>query len=122
MLDTNVVIWLLAGDRSAITRGGMAALEDESITLLLSAVSIWEIAIKRSIGKLEAEDRWVSELRRFDLEPLPITAEHAERVESLPWHHRDPFDRLLVAQALCERCPIVSADQALSAYEVEVVW
>ena len=85
-MDTNVAIWLLAGDRSAITDAALSVLEDESNPLLLSAVSVWEIAIKRSIGKLEAEDRWMAELRSFDLEPLPITAQHAERIEALPWH------------------------------------
>ncbi|MGI8949071.1 MAG: type II toxin-antitoxin system VapC family toxin [Ornithinimicrobium sp.] len=122
LLDTNVVIWLLLGDRSAVSARAQDALQDASHELLLSAVSVWEIATKRSLGKLDIDPSWARELLRLDLVQLPVTAEHARRVESLPWHHRDPFDRLLVAQAEAEQCPLVTADARLVAYDVSIVW
>lgn len=122
LLDTNVVIWLLLGDRVAVSAPAQAALTDESNTISVSAVSVWEIAIKRSLGKLEIDARWARELPRLDFEPMPVTAQHAEQVEHLPWHHRDPFDRLLVAQASLEGHALVTADARLAAYDVDVVW
>ena len=88
----------------------------------MSAASAWEIAIKRSSGKLTIADGWATALRRLDFDPMPVTAIHAEAVERLPWHHRDPFDRLLIAQALVERRVLVSADTRLAAYGVDVLW
>lgn len=122
LLDTNVVVWLLLGDRHAVSDQAHQALADERNAISVSSVSVWEIAIKRSLGKLRIEDRWARTLARLDLEPLPVTARHAERVEHLPWHHRDPFDRLLVAQAALEEHALVSADPRLAAYEVDVIW
>lgn len=88
----------------------------------MSAVSVWEIAIKRSLGKLTLDPRWHVRLSRLAFAEMPITAEHARRVEDLPWHHKDPFDRLLVAQALAEDHDLVTADAQLAAYGVRVVW
>jgi PIN domain nuclease of toxin-antitoxin system len=122
LLDTNVVIWLLTGEREAISDGALEHLTDESNALSVSAVSPWEIATKRSLGRLELGSNWFRSLLQLDFEHMPITAEHAARCEALPWHHRDPFDRMLVAQAISERHTIVSADRRLGAYEVEVLW
>ena len=122
LLDTNVVVWLLLGQRRSVTKKAQAALEDERSLVSVSAVSVWEIAIKRSLGKLQIEDGWARALTRLSFDAMPITAEHAERVEQLPWHHRDPFDRLLIAQASLEDRALVSADARLSAYGVERVW
>ncbi len=122
LLDTNVVVWLLLGDRDSVTGVARDALEDERNALSVSAVSVWEIAIKRSLGKLTIEDRWAQALTRLGFDPLPVTARHAEHVEHLGWPHRDPFDRLLVAQAAVEEHAIVTADPQLAAYGVEVVW
>ncbi len=122
LLDTNVAVWLLLGDRESVSQHAVAAMEDERNEIAISAASVWEIAIKRSLGKLRIEDRWAKALTRLGFQPLPVTAVHAEAVESLPWHHRDPFDRLLVAQASVERRTLVSADPRLAAYEVDVLW
>lgn len=122
LLDTNVVVWLLLGDRGSVTDVARKALEEGGNAVSVSAVSVWEIAIKRSIGKLSIEDRWASALTRLGFDPMPITSLHAEHVDGLPWHHRDPFDRLLISQALLEDRAIVSADARLSAYGVEVLW
>lgn len=122
LLDTNVAVWLLLGDRERVSSEAVGALEDEQNKVAISAASVWEIAIKRSAGKLTIADGWAATLRGLGFDPLPVTAIHAEAVEGLPWHHRDPFDRLLVAQALVERLGVVSADRRLGAYGVEVLW
>lgn len=122
LLDTNVVVWLLLGDRDAVSGTAQDVLLDERNSIAVSAVSVWEIAIKRSLGKLEIERDWARTLARLDFAPMPVTAAHAEHVEALPWLHRDPFDRLLVAQASLEGHALVSADTRLAAYGVEVVW
>lgn len=122
LLDTNVAVWLLLGARDRVSRPAVEALEDERNEIATSAASVWEIAIKRSLGKLTIEDRWAKALRRLGFDPLPVTAVHAEAVERLPWHHRDPFDRLLVAQASVEGLALLSADRRLARYDVEVLW
>lgn len=122
LLDTNVVLWLLLGDRSRVPDRVRTVLADEDHELFVSAVSVWEIAIKRSLGKLEIDARWSTVLRELDFTQLPATAEHAVQVEHLPWHHRDPFDRFLVAQAQVEQCTLVTADGRLSAYDVPILW
>ncbi len=122
LLDTNVAVWLLLGDRDSVSGAAQRALADEQNTISLSAVSVWEIAIKRSLGKLQVESGWGRALTRLDFDPMPVTSEHAEQVEHLPWHHRDPFDRLLIAQAKHEGHAIVTADARMAAYDVEVVW
>lgn len=122
LLDTNVAVWLLLGDRERVSQPAVDAMEDETNEIAVSAASVWEIAIKRSLEKLSIEDRWARSLARLGFEPLPVTAVHAAAVESLPWHHRDPFDRLLVAQAAVDGRTLVSADPRLAAYEVDVLW
>jgi PIN domain nuclease of toxin-antitoxin system len=122
LLDTNVVVWLLLNDRDAVSAKAVRALLDERNTVSLSAVSVWEIAIKRSLGKLEIEPDWVRALARLAFDPLPVTFAHAHQVEQLAWHHRDPFDRLLIAQATVEEHTLVSADPRMADYDVDVIW
>lgn len=122
LLDTNVVVWLLLGDHDAVSAKATRALTNERNAIAVSAVSVWEIAIKRSLGKLQIESRWADTLTRLDFAPMPVTALHARHVEQLPWHHRDPFDRLLVAQAATEGHTLVTADPRLADYGVEVIW
>jgi PIN domain nuclease of toxin-antitoxin system len=89
---------------------------------VISAVVVWEVAIKRRLGKLDAPPNLLEQLERAGVDLLPITARHADRVGTLPLHHRDPFDRLLVAQAEIEGLPLVSADQSLLPYGIEILW
>jgi PIN domain nuclease of toxin-antitoxin system len=99
---------------------------EEGEEVYVSAASVWEIAIKASLGRLELPE----DLESFLLEameaeallPLPVTLAHAAMVRGLPWHHKDPFDRLLVAQALREGLALVSQDRLLDAYGVRRVW
>jgi PIN domain nuclease of toxin-antitoxin system len=122
LLDTNVAVWLLLGDRGRVSKPAVRALEDTTNDVALSAATVWEIAIKRSLGKVTLPDTWVVSLGRLGFDPMPVTSIHAAAVERLPWHHRDPFDRLLVAQASVERCGLVTADRRLAEYGVEILW
>lgn len=122
LLDTNVVVWLLTGDRNAIPQTVVTRLTDPDATVLLSAASVWEIAIKRSLGKLTIGSDWGVQLTALDFIPLPVDTCHAAAVESLPWHHRDPFDRLLVAQAVVEDASLVTADRDIPRYGVRTLW
>ena len=125
ILDSHVLLWWLAdsGRLSDRARTIVARGDNE---LFWSAASTWELAIKIGLGKLRL-DGTLSEflgsaLREQSIRVLPIQHSHALRVESLPPHHRDPFDRMLVAQAQVERLAIVSADPRLAAYEVDRIW
>ena len=93
--------------------------------LLLSAASAWEIAIKHALGKLQLpeppEDYIPSLMKRTGMTPLPVLHRHALRVASLPPHHGDPFDRLLIAQAQLEQVPVLTADSAFRRYDVDVL-
>lgn len=83
---------------------------------------IWEVALKRRLGKLEAPADLLDQLERAEVTLLPINARHADRAGTLPMHHRDPFDRLLVAQATVERLSLVSAGGEMRRYGVDMVW
>ena len=122
LVDTNVIVWLLLGARPRVSETARLALEDERNRVVVSAATVWEIAVKRSVGKLTIEDGWSRALTRLGFDALPVTSIHAEAVEHLPRHHRDPFDRLLVAQARTEDLELVSADARLAAYGVGLVW
>jgi PIN domain nuclease of toxin-antitoxin system len=121
LVDTHAALWLLGEDERLSPRAD-ALLTDAANEILLSAAVVWEVAIKRSLGKLDAPDGFASQLLNGGAVPLPISLDHAEAVRSLPWHHRDPFDRLLVAQATLEDAVLVSNDERLDPYEVEVAW
>lgn len=124
LLDTHVVLWSATdpGRLSAAVRG---ALEDGSQEVLVSIVSAWEIAIKQSLGKLELPrpaEQWLPDvLRRTGFEVAQLGLAGALRVRALPWHHRDPFDRMLIAQALEEGFTIVTHDDAFTAYGVPLL-
>jgi PIN domain nuclease of toxin-antitoxin system len=112
----------MAGERGRIGRVAVDAIETKDARVVISAVVPWEVAIKRRLGKLEAPADLLEQLERAQVELLPITARHADRVGTLPMRHRDPFDRLLVAQAEIEGFALVTADTELSGYGVDVVW
>lgn len=121
LLDTHTALWLLADDER-LSEHACELLDDPRNEGVLSAVVVWEVAIKRSLGKLDAPDGFAGLLLDGGAAGLPITIDHARAVRTLPWHHRDPFDRLLVAQAQSERLAILSADEQLAAYGVRVDW
>ena len=125
LLDSHTLIW--SADRPAqVTSAAMTAMIDPANELLVSAATIWEIAIKVGLGRLPLSlpyRQWMEQaMVDLGLVLLPITLDHAERQTLLPWHHRDPFDRLLVAQAQVEGVPLVSADATLDAYGIPRIW
>lgn len=121
LADTHAALWLL-GDDDRLSRRADQVLTDASNEVMLSAAVVWEVAIKRSLGKLDAPDGFAGLLLDAGAVPLAVSIDHARAVRSLPWHHRDPFDRLLVAQATLEDAVLVSNDERLRAYGVQVVW
>jgi PIN domain nuclease of toxin-antitoxin system len=121
LLDTRAALWLLSAD-ARLGPDASRHLQDETNQLLLSAVVIWEVAVKRSLGKLRAPEGFAEAMLSGGAQPLAVTIDHAAAVEHLPWHHRDPFDRVLVAQAQVERATLVSGDQELAAYGVPIIW
>ncbi|MDO8185352.1 type II toxin-antitoxin system VapC family toxin [Conexibacter sp. JD483] len=121
LLDTHAALWWLDGGERVGPRAS-DALVDSTNEVLLSAAVVWEVAIKRSLGKLRAPAGFAAEIQSAGALPLPVTVAHAEAVEQLPWHHRDPFDRLLIAQALAEGATLVSRDEQFAAYGVPLVW
>jgi PIN domain nuclease of toxin-antitoxin system len=121
LLDTHTVLWFLGGD-ARLSDTARRHLTDDSNRVLLSAVVVWEIALKRSLGKLLMPDDYLDLLLDAGIQPLPISIAHAAAVERLPWHHRDPFDRMLVAQASVELATVVTRDDALRPYDVTLIW
>ncbi len=124
LVDTHVWIWSLA-DPSRLSAEPRSLLSSSRNVVYLSAASAWELAIKAALGKIElpepVETYVPTRMARQGITALPITHTHALRVSTLPPHHRDPFDRLLIAQALVERLPILTADVAFDRYDVEVI-
>jgi PIN domain nuclease of toxin-antitoxin system len=112
----------MAGEFDLISRRAREAIATVENKVLISAVAIWEVAIKRGLGKLDAPANLLEQLERAGVDLLPITARHANRVGALSPHHRDPFDRLLVAQAELDNLALVTADPELGRYGIEVVW
>ena len=125
LLDTHAFLWWIFDDpRLSPTARDLIA--DPAAEILFSAVSAWEVAIKARTGRLDLPADIAAfvqdQVRRNRFTVLPITLHHALRVHALPDHHRDPFDRLLVAQAQVEAVPLVSRDRQLTLYAVELCW
>jgi len=124
LLDTHTVLWL-AGNSSELSTAAKEAIFDVDRKKYVCIVSAWEIAIKTSLGKMRlvggaAEFLNIIGTNGFSI--LPVKPEYIMLVESLPFHHRDPFDRLLVAAAMSEKLAIITADTRMSAYNVPCIW
>jgi PIN domain nuclease of toxin-antitoxin system len=124
LLDTHTFLWAIVEEGKLSRRAQQ--IYTGSNDLFLSVVSVWEILIKVQSGKLPlpepAGPYLVKKLAQNRIEVLPITLDHVLRTESLPLHHRDPFDRLLIAQSIEEEWPIVTADPIFARYPVDVIW
>jgi PIN domain nuclease of toxin-antitoxin system len=121
LLDTHALLWWLRDDE-ALSAPARALIVDPDNEPLASTVCVWEIAIKAALGKLEAHDDLLDAISDDGFAWLPVLPEHAWTVRTLPHHHGDPFDRLLIAQALAESVPLISADTRLDAYGIERLW
>ena len=124
LLDTHTLLWWFSDD-PALSEKARRAIAKAGNEIIISAVSAWEIAIKHKAGKLEAQpllDKFADELAEEGFGVLPISLDHAIRAGSLVEHHKDPFDRMLVAQAQAEHLPIVSNDPVFDSYGVRRIW
>ena len=124
LIDTHCWLWSMH-EPAKLNRKVRAWIENPDVTVFLSAASVWEITIKVKLGKLklpsDVEGYVFSRLKEERFSELPITLRHGARVGILPEHHRDPFDRLLIAQAQYEGLPLISADRQLERYDVQIV-
>jgi PIN domain nuclease of toxin-antitoxin system len=125
LFDSHALVWFLDG-HPRFSRRARSTIEEPGAILHVSAVSPWEIANKVRLGKwpeaAKLAEAFITIMDEFSLQPLPITLEHAHRAGSLPGPHRDPFDRMLAAQAQIENIPLVTADPAFRAFDVRVLW
>ena len=124
LIDTHVFLWAIK-EPARLSRQIANLLTADASKAVLSVASLWEIALKVRAGKLgmpDESDFFVRQAESLGLEMLPIQVRHVNRVFQLPDHHRDPFDRLLIAQALVEGLPMVTIDPAFRRYGVKVIW
>jgi PIN domain nuclease of toxin-antitoxin system len=124
LLDTHPFIWFLNGDEQ-LPQNLKSIIADATNRCFLSIASLWEIVIKSSLGKLELKgnfDRLADFLTDNDVELLPITFSHLQRLQQLPFHHKDPFDRIIIAQGLTEGLTIATKDPAFSGYGAAFIW
>ena len=125
LLDTHALLWSITGDDRLSKTAGETFLNPDN-SLFFSAASFWEICIKMSLGKLSLKRGWFEtiqrEMRINAVQWLPVEMQHCVESTKLPFHHRDPFDRMLIAQAMVENLQLLSRNSRLSAYKVERIW
>ncbi len=125
LFDTHVMLWFLE-DSDELSKKSKKILMDGKNELFWSAASFWEITVKASLGKLELDKGWQAQLEREKkmnrIQDLPIYQKHCEPHLKLPWIHRDPFDRLLICQAIVEDLIIITRDKHIQKYKVKTVW
>lgn len=125
LIDTHALLWFIDGDERLSERA-RALIKNKTNRIAVSAACLWEVAIKSSIGKLKLGqpfgELFPKQLEDNDIELLAVSVEHLKIVRELPFHHRDPFDRLLIAQSLAEAVPVISIDTAFDDYGVERLW
>jgi PIN domain nuclease of toxin-antitoxin system len=120
LLDTHVLLWWLAND-PCLGKEARAGISDPSSSVFVSAATVWEVSIKQTLGKLEAPSDLLRQIELNRFEPLSITVSHAYMAGALPRHHDDPFDRMLVAQAMKDGLVLLTRDPRMSRYGVETL-
>lgn len=125
LLDTHTFLWFIL-DSPNLSASAKTTIENAKNNRLLSVASIWEMAIKSSIGKLTFKQPFESfipyQLRINDIELLEIKLAHTIAIVNLPFYHRDPFDRLIIGQSIVENIPVITADLAFEAYPIQILW
>ena len=124
LLDTHTLVWFIDGN-NLLSENARKEIEDENAVNFVSIVSLWEIAIKISLGKIELKTSFTqinNKLIENGFELLPVTFEDTLMISSLPFHHRDPFDRILIAQAITNKMTIISKDAQFASYNAKVIW
>jgi PIN domain nuclease of toxin-antitoxin system len=125
LIDTNAFLWFISGD-SRLGLSAKALTMEINNEIFLSIASLWEIAIKMSIGKLELsmsyKDLLSTQIEDNEIKLLPIEKNHLRELVRLPFYHRDPFDRLIISQSIAENLPILTCDRHFSDYPVEILW
>lgn len=124
LLDTNAFIWFSEDDEK-LSNKGRVIIEEENNVIFVSVATFWEIAIKKSIGKLEMTlsiDELYKKALDNGFEILPILFEHIQQIETLPYYHKDPFDRIIISQSMVEDMTVVTSDDVFSNYKVKRVW
>jgi len=125
LIDTHAMLWILQGS-TKLTEKAAEVFTDVDNEVFFSAVSYWEICLKISLGKLQLRDSWSTDLdhifEKNMIRWLPLKKGHLLGIVNLPWIHRDPFDRMLIAQAMAEDLSFITADSNILKYNIEVIW
>lgn len=125
LIDTHALLWLITDDKKLSTKSKLYFTDPEN-ELYFSMASFWEICIKTSIGKLSLSTSWEQTLKEElsfnSVQLLPISTEHCVQVSKLPFYHRDPFDRLIIAQAVVDELHIMSIDEHFEHYPISLIW
>jgi len=121
LLDTHILLWWLMND-ATLSSDTRLFIENPKNVIFVSAVSAWEIAIKKAIGKLQAPDDFDKAIEVSHFHPLSITILHTVGITSLPPHHHDPFDRMLISQSKVEGCTLITRDGRMGKYDVPIIW
>jgi PIN domain nuclease of toxin-antitoxin system len=119
LLDTHLLLWWV-GESSSLSTAARQLIADPGNTIFISAVSLWEIHLKSSLGKLRLPADFGAKLSGEYFEDLPLVSAHTSRIASMPWHHRDPFDRMLIAQAQAEALKLLTPNRHLAVYGASV--
>jgi PIN domain nuclease of toxin-antitoxin system len=120
LLDTHILIWWLSQEQR-LSQAEIDLITDSDNFIFVSAATAWEIAVKKMIGKLEAPDDLPTALAINNFLELPITIEHSQKLYQLPLHHNDPFDRIMVAQAMSEDLTFMTRDAKIALYDIKIV-
>jgi PIN domain nuclease of toxin-antitoxin system len=124
LLDTHAIIWFINGDIQ-LPQKSIQIIKDIKIKCYISIASIWEIAIKISLGKLEINggfDEILKIMKKFEIELLPVTFEHIQKLLKMEHYHRYPFDRIIISQSMAENLTIISKDENFPRYDVHILW
>lgn len=125
LLDTHTVLWFLNGDNNLLSDTAKGIILNQHHNKFISIASVWEVGIKTSIGKLVFPQKtkgFIDQIHKNGFELLPIMSNHILEIEQLPFIHRDPFDRLLIATAIVEKMGLISCDKNIKLYPVNLIW